>query len=161
MSHAAPDEPRADEPQADEPEEVPTESLLVVVAGERLFALPLEAVREVVTARPYAPVPGAPPAVRGVVNVRGRVVTVVDLGAALRLEPTAAAADHRLLVVEHAGRGIGVAVRDVARILAHPLDELVPPAEGSESGWVRATGRMDGREIEVLDADALLHSILS
>ena len=157
MQHEEPVEPRADEP-----EEVPTEPLLVVVAGERSCALPLEGVLEVVPARPYAALPGAPPAVRGVVNVRGRVITVVDLGAALDLPPSTTSPDHRVLVLDHAGRRIGVAVSEVTRIIRIPVADLVPVQEGSgEGGWVRATTRVQGREVAVLRTDALLSSILS
>src|SRR5512142_2144032 len=57
---------------------------VVFQAGDAWYALPLEGVREVVLPRPpFARVPGAPPAVRGAMNLRGRVVAVVDLAALL------------------------------------------------------------------------------
>jgi purine-binding chemotaxis protein CheW len=156
MSHAEPDQP-----EADEPDEVPTEPLLVVLVGERSFALPLEGVLEVVPSRPFARLPGAPAAVRGVVNVRGRVVTVIDLGAALEVEPATASADHRVLVLAHDGRQVGIAVSEVARIARVPLAELAEAPGGAAPGWVRATTMLEEREVPVLAADALLRSILS
>jgi purine-binding chemotaxis protein CheW len=56
----------------------------LLVAGEEL-GLPVDRVREIVESRPITRVPSMPRAIRGVANVRGRVVPVVDLAAALRL----------------------------------------------------------------------------
>jgi purine-binding chemotaxis protein CheW len=56
----------------------------VFVAGEEV-GLPVERVREIVEIRPVTRVPSMPPAILGVTNVRGRVVPVIDLAAALHL----------------------------------------------------------------------------
>jgi purine-binding chemotaxis protein CheW len=69
------------------------------VAGER-FALPLGAVREVVVPQPpFARVPRAGGAVRGVMNLRGRVVAVVDLAELMGLPPRALAAGYGQVVI--------------------------------------------------------------
>ena len=60
--------------------------VLVVEVDGRLCALPVEWVREVIRPRAITPIPGAPPVARGLVNVRGMVVTVLDLAEALRAE---------------------------------------------------------------------------
>ena len=56
----------------------------VFVGGEEI-GLPIDCVREIVEARPVTRVPSMPPAIRGVTNLRRRVVPVVDLAGALRL----------------------------------------------------------------------------
>lgn len=143
-------------------EAILSEPLLVVRSGGRFFALPMEQVLEVVTARPFAPLPGSPEAVSGLVNVRGRAVTVVDLGTTLGLDSSANAADHRVLLLEHRGLQIGLVVDDVDRILRVPEDQLVEVQEsGAAGGWLRAVAHESDREIGVLEADRLLHDVLA
>jgi chemotaxis signal transduction protein len=90
--------------------------LLLVSLQDAVVALPAEAVGEILPARPYASVPGAPAAVAGLVNRRGRILTVVDLGLALAMAPTASDDEHRVVVVSWQGREVGLAVRDVLQI---------------------------------------------
>jgi purine-binding chemotaxis protein CheW len=88
---------------------------MVVVAGGERRGIDLDAVREVAPARACTPLPGAPACVLGLANLGGRVVTVVDLAAALGLDP-GDAPDGRIVVVSHAGRGVGLAVDEVVGI---------------------------------------------
>jgi len=99
------------------------------VAGER-FALPLEAVREVVVPQPpFARVPRAPDAVRGVMNLRGRVVAVVDLAALVGLPPQSLEAGAgQVLVLEHGKRALGLLIGGVVGV------EPIAPPEGGGDG---------------------------
>ena len=90
------------------------------VAGER-FAMPLEAVREVVVPQPpFARVPRAADAVRGVMNLRGRVVAVVDLAQlvglpAQKLEPGGSS---QVLILDHGKRALGLLIAGVVGVEA-------------------------------------------
>jgi chemotaxis signal transduction protein len=95
----------------------PAARLVLVRAGGRVLALPLAAVREVVPARPAVRLPGAGPAVRGLVNVRGRVTTVLDLAACLGLPPLPPGPDQRIVLVGYRDRTVGLAVDEVDRLL--------------------------------------------
>jgi purine-binding chemotaxis protein CheW len=150
MPHAPPEELRSDEAP-----EVPTESLLVVRAGRRLFALPLAAVQEVVPELPLTPIPGSGAAVVGMVNVRGRVVPVLDLAIALGAGEEGAA-DRRLLVVERVGGAAALRVEDVVRIERVPRDELDGVVGGGEGEWVRGELALEIGGVDLLDAERLL-----
>lgn len=102
-----------------------TEASLLVSLGGRSFALPLAVVREVVDPRPLTRVPGATDAVCGMINLRGTVVTVFDLGVLLDLPPAVPEPSHRLVLVEHRGRPVGLAVSDVLH-LRGDADEATP-----------------------------------
>ena len=120
------------------------------VAGER-FALPLAAVREVVVPQPpFARVPRSSEAVRGVMNLRGRVVAVVDLAALVGLaaQPLASGAGH-VLILELGKRSLGVLIGGVLGV--EPLE----PREDGAAGVVRgvATGRAGA--VTVLAPEAL------
>jgi chemotaxis signal transduction protein len=84
------------------------------------LAAPLDCVREILTPRPFTRLPGCGPEVCGLIAVRGRVVTVFDLGVVLGLRQASALADHRLLLVERDGRAVGFAV-DVVVTIVHAV----------------------------------------
>lgn len=119
--------------------------LLRVVVGGGEVALPAEEIVEVLTAAPLAQVPGAPLVVAGVVNRRGAMLTVIDLGEALGQEPAAADPEHRVVVVRFGGREVGIAVRDVLR--------LVEDAGGEEEG---GGGGRRQRPLRVVELEPLL-----
>jgi purine-binding chemotaxis protein CheW len=110
--------------------------LLFGVAG-RLCACDLDAVREIVPARAATRLPGAPEWVRGLINLRGTLVTVVDL--AVRFGSAASAGGTRsIIVAEAAGKtfGIGVdEVRNVQSVAEDALEEV--DAQRAAGGIIR------------------------
>jgi len=83
--------------------------------GSRRFGTPVSGVLEILDARPATRIPGAPPEILGLVNVRGKIITVIDgrtLFGELRAGDPAA-----ILVIELQGRAVGVAVSEVLDLL--------------------------------------------
>src|SRR5512146_230357 len=105
------------------------------------YALPLSAVREVVVPPAvWSRVPRAPPPVRGVINLRGRVVTVVELSRLLALpEPSAPA--QKIVLLDRGRRDLGLLVTDVDGI--EPI-EKVTAAPGKQTAAVRGMARLKG-----------------
>ncbi len=127
--------------------------VLFRVAGER-FALPLESVREVVTPQPpFARVPRTSEAVRGAMNLRGRVVAVVDLAQLVGLSrrQSFASGQGQVLVLDRARRGLGFLIEAVLGVEA-----LDPPDRAVDSAVVRGVSTVRGNAVTVLDADALV-----
>jgi purine-binding chemotaxis protein CheW len=85
--------------------------VVVCRVGTRRFTVPVSAVREVVNAPGVVRIPGAAMPVRGVVNVRGGLVTVVS-GAALLAEADSGASDYLLVLAMYEGR-VAIEVDDV------------------------------------------------
>ena len=114
-------------------------------SGGQRFALPLEAVREVVVpAPPYARVPRAGAAVRGAMNLRGRVVAVVELAPLLGLPRDALGpAQGHLLLLDRGRRGLALLVEGVLGV------ERIPARAAG------ATAEVGGAAVRVLDGDAL------
>ncbi len=143
---------------------------LVVEVEARAYALPIASVRGVIRASQLTPIPGAPPFVLGLVNVRGLVVTVLALGALLRDEagaprdaiaPLARAVPVvSVVLLEYRGRAVGVAVDAVLGV--RPLDAGDDtPAQGGAAPDEAAVAR-DATPVTVLDPTALLaHVMLS
>jgi purine-binding chemotaxis protein CheW len=120
------------------------------VARER-FALPLEAVREVVLPQPpFARVPRASEAVRGVMNLRGRVVAVVDLAALMGLPPQRLEAEgSHVLILDHGKRAIGFLIGGVVGV------EAIAPLEEGAPALVRGVAPASSGAVTLLGADAL------
>jgi purine-binding chemotaxis protein CheW len=120
--------------------------------GEERYALPLEAVREVVVPQPpFARVPRASDAVRGVMNLKGRVLAVVDLAALVGLAPQPLVAGAgQVLVLDHGKRALGLLVGGVLGV--EPID--APPA--SAATLVRGVAPALAGAVTVLGADAVV-----
>ena len=120
------------------------------VATER-FALPLGAVREVVLPQPpFARVPRSSDAVRGVMNLRGRVVAVVDLAALMGLAPQPLEGGvGQVLILEHGKRALGFLIGGVLGV-----EPLAPP-EDSAPGVVRGVAASRVGAVTVLAVEAL------
>jgi purine-binding chemotaxis protein CheW len=102
--------------------------VLAVDVGGTAYAIPVEQACEVVRAPRVTRVPGAPPETLGIVNVRGAVVTVLDLSAILHSSRAVTGAS--VVLIEHGARLVGFAVdavRDV-RALAVDADGVVTSA---------------------------------
>ena len=95
-----------------EPQPPPSERQVVFRVGGERYALPLSAVREVVPPHPpFARVPRAGGAVRGVMNLRGRVVAVVDLAELVGLPPQPLAAGAgQVLILDREKRALGLLI---------------------------------------------------
>ena len=137
------------------PDAPPTAARHVVFrAGGDRFALPLEAVREVVVPQPpYARVPRAPAAVRGAMNLRGRVVAVVELGPLLGHAPDSLGPGQgHVLVLDRGRRGLGLLVSSVLGV-----EPLAPPLQGALEPDRLDRGAADARgvAVTVLDAELL------
>lgn len=114
-------------------------------------------VREIVHPGPLTPVPGAPPLLVGVVNLRGVLVPVFDLAALLGGAVASEPASHPLvLVLGNGGPDLAVSVDDALDVVSLPIATLAPAATGAASGpGALVLGLAPDRTI-VLDGAALL-----
>jgi len=142
--------------------------LLVFRVGNLVCAAEAERVREILPRLATTRIPGTPPLVAGLVNVRGTLVTVVEGWRALRQpEPPAANGTQSgttvLLEVGGGRKVLGFTVDEVVDLLAADAAALDrrPALPGIDPTLVRAVGRRAGQLFVVLDIDALLTPILS
>lgn len=133
--------------------------LLVFRVGELSCAVEVRSVREVLPAQPATRVPGAKPAVAGLVNVRGSLIPLVDGRLALG-HP--AREGGSIVLLELAGRTVGLVVDEVLDLVAVGDGEWAerPELPGVDPRVVRAVGRSNGVSFILLDFSALLAPIL-
>jgi purine-binding chemotaxis protein CheW len=131
----------------------------VVEAGGQRFAWVLTAIKEIVPARAVTRLPGAPAWVLGLLNLRGLVLTVIDLPGRIGLVSGAGAS---FVVVEWEERSLGVRV-DAVRAVAMAEDASVTPVEGSAAhdGVVQGMVRLVEGPAALIDAAALCRSVLA
>lgn len=137
---------------------------VVFSCESHLFALPVGQVREIVPPARATRIPGCGEEVVGLVNLRGRVVTVFDFGAALSLRPAVALPEHLLLVLEHEERPAAFAVDRVVAV-AHPGAGALPISADAlraldvRTGDALGVGDWNGRAFLGLDASSLLERL--
>lgn len=131
---------------------------VVFRCADRRFGVPLESVTEIITPRPFTRLPGAGAEVCGLVGVRGRVVTVLDMGILLGLPASRLVADHRLLLLDVTGRRLGAAVDDVVAVAAARMEPLTAtePLRTSDAAAVLGAARSDDGVFTALDPVRLL-----
>jgi purine-binding chemotaxis protein CheW len=120
---------------------VALETWVTFILGAECFAFPVDTIAEIVRVGTITRVPDAPAAVRGIVNLRGRVIPVVDLRLRLGLVPTPPGPQARVLVATLRGRSIGLLVDSVAEVVRlDPRAMEPPPADvmTTRSEYIRA-----------------------
>lgn len=132
-----------------------TELYVVFRVAETTFALPASSVLQMESLSGVTSVPGAPPFVAGIMQLRGRVVPVVDLRVRFGLgSAESAGSDRRVVVGEHRGRAVALAAdsaREVVRIAASQLEPPPSIMSGASGGYVAAVAHLAGRTVLVLD----------
>jgi len=134
--------------------------LLIVELRGGLYGIDSGAVREIVPLLGATRLPGAPPHVRGVVNLRGQLLTVVDVGHRLTGTP-ASTSEGSIVVVTAAERLLGVQVDDVHEV----QDVAVVPTErevlARADGLLTGLGRLDDEVVLVIDIPELVRQTLA
>jgi purine-binding chemotaxis protein CheW len=99
----------------------------------------------------FSRVPRAPKAVRGVMNLRGRVVTVVELGKLLGIDE-APQPNQKIVLLDRGRRDIGLLVTDVEGIESI---ERISPAPGQQLPAVKGLARLKGLAVTVMDPEGV------
>ena len=120
--------------------------------GDESFALPVAQVLEVAELGALAPVPGAPPSVLGVRNLRGQVLPVIDLATVLG----SARADEaeKLVITEKAGRRAGFAIDEVTDV-----GELPGPVQETDSPYLSGSALVQGDLVGIVDIERVFAAV--
>lgn len=122
--------------------------------GRETLGLPISLVREIVRVPDITAVPNAPPHVEGVINLRGRIIAVIDLGKRFGVEAFQRNAKNRIVVVEIEGRLVGLLVASASEVLRLSASDIEPPQNvfpDEEMDYVTGIGRLKNRLIVLLD----------
>ena len=135
------------------------QELIAFRIGEQEFCVDIMAVREIRGWTPATPLPHSQKFVRGVINLRGSVLPIIDLSARLGFGYTTPEARHVIIVVRSGDQEAGLLVDAVCDILSVTTDTIQPtPDVASETvrSFVRGILAVDGRMIGVVGLDRFL-----
>lgn len=127
--------------------------------GEQEFCIDIMSVREIRGWTPATALPHAPPYVRGVINLRGSVLPIVDLSQRLGFPPTETGARQVIIVVQVGAQIIGLLVDAVSDILSQAADAIQPTPEvatETAKSFIRGVMAVDGRMIGLIELDSLM-----
>jgi purine-binding chemotaxis protein CheW len=128
--------------------------------GNETFGVRIGSVREIVRVPEITAVPSAPETIEGVINLRGKIIPVMDLRKRFGQTEVQPDKKNRILVVELDNKLVGLIVNAASEVLRIAPTEIEAPgnlfAEG-ESGYVTGVGKLKGRLIILLDIAKLLH----
>jgi len=123
------------------------------------FGVPVDQVREIIRVGEITRVPQAPAHVRGVANLRGRILAVVEIRTRLGLTPAVLSPRSRIIVVEIEGRVLGILVDAVLQVVKVPVeavtaapDEVLSP----QTDYISGVARWNSRLIILLDVEKVL-----
>ncbi|MCL5025280.1 MAG: chemotaxis protein CheW [Chloroflexi bacterium] len=137
------------------------EQLVVFDLGDEVYGIDISRVQEIIRMQAITQVPGAPAFVEGVINLRGKIIPVVDLHSRFRLPPAEATKSSRIVVVETEGHVIGMVVDAVSEVLRIPASCVEPPSPivaGVDSEYLRGIAKLEGRLVILLQLDKVLTS---
>ena len=140
----------------------PGEGLLHLVTfrlGREEYGVDIGSVQEIIRAADITPVPGAPRHVRGVINLRGKIIPVVDLRLRFGLPEVEESEDRRIVVVELGEKRLGMLVDAVSQVIKFSsavMEEMPEEATGVDSDYIRGVGKLDTRLIIILDLNRSL-----
>jgi len=127
--------------------------------GAEVFALDILKVQEINRMVEITKVPKTPFFVEGVINLRGKVIPVIDLRKRFGLLETEMTQQSRIIVVEMAGNTVGLVVDSVSEVLRLPANTVEPPpplVAGVDSEYIMGVGKVDGRLLIMLDINKVL-----
>lgn len=132
-----------------------TEQFINFMIGEEDFAIDLRYVREVIRCPEITRLPRAPYYVKGVIDLRGNIIPVIDMAARLGMSSSPMTALTSVIIVETEVRQIGAIVDRINQVIKLREDQITPPvriAGGISEEYVRGVGRLEDQLIVILEA---------
>lgn len=148
---------------ASDAESVEHEQYLTFVLGTEVFAIGILAIKEIIEYGHLTEVPMAPACIRGVINLRGAVVPVMDLAVRLGRSRNEVAKRTCIVIVEAVRDGqreeMGIVVDAVNAVLDIPAADIEPPPRfgtNVNAAFIHGLGKVDGRFVILLDTATVL-----
>lgn len=128
--------------------------------GDGYFGIPVEQVQEVVRPQPITPVPLAPKVIRGLINLRGQILTAIDLRYRLGLGEPGDAAQLVNVVVRTDDAPVSFLVDEIGEVLNVDEDSFEPPPDtlqGETRDLIGGAYKLEGRLLLALSTERTVH----
>jgi purine-binding chemotaxis protein CheW len=128
------------------------------LAGET-YGVDINWVHEIIRMQAVTRLPRTPEFIEGVINLRGRIIPVIDLRKRFGLPPREQTPDTRIMVVEMAGVTVGMIVDAVSEVVRLPAESIEPPPpmmHGIDTAYLEGVGKWEDRLVILLNLDRVL-----
>lgn len=132
---------------------------VTVLIDEQLFGLPISRVQDVFSPDRLTRVPLAPPEVAGVLNLRGRIVTAVDMRVRLGLPPRDTGRPPMAVGIDHQGEAYGLLIDQVGEVMKLPVSGREANPANLDPRWAKISDgvhRLDGQLLVILGVEEVL-----
>lgn len=135
------------------------EQLVVFQLSEQIYGIDIASVYEIIRMEKITRVPRTPDFVEGVINLRGKIIPVIDLCKRFNLIFSERTNTSRIIIVDVGGSTIGMIVDAVSEVLRVRSDSIEPPppiVHGIDAAYLRGIAIMDNRLIILLNLEKIL-----
>ena len=137
------------------------ELLLFRLTGKLRYGINVFKVQEVIQCPDLTHIPNSHPVVCGIANIRGKTISIIDLGAAVGQAALESVAGRFVIIAEYNRSTIGFLVTGVDRIVNLTWGEIIPPPKASgKEHFLTAVTRVDNELVEILDVEKVLVQIM-
>lgn len=132
--------------------------LTFFIKGE-VYGIDIRLVTEIIGIQPVTEVPEVPAYVKGIINLRGRIIPVMDMRLRFKKDFLTYTDRTCIIVIEACNMSLGLIVDGVAEVLTIPEAEIVPPPElkSTQNKYIRGIGKTGNAVTLLLDCDKLLN----
>ena len=127
--------------------------------GEEVFGLQIRYVTEIIGLQPVTKVPEVPSFIKGIINLRGKIIPVIDMRLKFRKEPVPYTDRTCIVVIDTQEIVVGLIVDKVAEVVNIADENIVPPPDqktGMRNKYIQGIGKVDDNVKLLLDCEALL-----
>lgn len=123
------------------------------------YGVPITQVQEIIPITSPTKLPQSPDFVEGIINLRGRIIPIIDLKKRFNMGTSEITPETRSVVVEVDGQTVGIIVDEVSEVLRLSADNIEPPPAvigGITAEYLTGVGKLEDRLLILLDMDKIL-----
>lgn len=124
------------------------------------YGVAITTVQEIIPMATPTKLPQTPDFIEGIINLRGKVIPIIDLKKRFNMGYSEVTPETRSVVVEVEGKTVGIIVDEVSEVMRLPMDSIEPPPAvigGIASDYITGVGKVDNRLLILLDMDKILN----
>lgn len=131
---------------------------LTFMVGEEAFGIEIKYVTEIIGLQPITRLPETAPHIKGIINLRGKIIPVIDIRLKFKKEPIDYSDRTCIIVIDTSDRCAGLIVDNVAEVLRIEDEDIVPPPEqgsGVQNSYLKGIGKVGEQVKLLLDCELL------
>jgi purine-binding chemotaxis protein CheW len=140
---------------------VAEKQVVIFELGSEIYGLDIATVHEIIRMQPITKVPKAPAYVEGVINLRGKVIPVLDMGKRFGMKKADDTKNNRIVIINIRDKTLGIIVDAVTEVLRIPVDSIETVSDiitTGNSDYLQGIAKMNEKMVILLELEKLLSS---